>query len=692
MTAELVKKRADKAQIVKLVIAGFALLGYVGIAAVSGANLFFMGIFFLAAIFYLIVPGMAFAEWSGIKNQALKGGLVLLYGAGFLTFVHCFAVRLQVVWLLRIIPLVVSGLYIAKCVKSKKKPQISIWENGVLLWALLCLFFALTMSAQNPHPMAAGAVDLSRDVLWNVGNSSALSGAFPAQDIRFENVRFSYHYFTELVTAALHLVSGASTYDITIFFAGPLFLAAELVALCTLGNCYYGAEKKQQTHAMVYVLFFCQCASMWAVVVNGDGIYANTLLKHIVTNINAQATALVFICVFLSVFTVIARNKFQVSGMYILTLFAAFFVLTFSKGPQAAIILCAFVITMVFVLLFQKPNYGKALLVLVGIVGIFSAVYQFLFASGTNNSMTFTIFAVENSVPYQVLSPMADWLCAHLPISGYVWLICIGIINSFCMAPFQFSMWLTSLPSSIRNLFRLDPTRMLCNGVVVGGFAAYHLFYHTSSSQIYFALLAIIVMTLLAVEQLPVLRKKLRYTWPLWVCLGVSLITGVCMFTMFSVQGVQELGQTMGITESVYTPGRVTAADEEAMLYLKAHAPEDTIFATNRTSGHPDYADGISNCYSALSGVQAYMEGWTYAVTNMGVDQAVVAHKQETNAKFFDANTDAETLRTLAQAERVTCLVYAKKWPGSQPNGLTADYENEEVAIYFFPRTVEDIA
>ena len=46
---------------------------------------------------------------------------------------------------------------------------------------------------------------------------------------------------------------------------------------------------------------------------------------------------------------------------------------------------------------------------------------------------------------------------------------------------------------------------------------------------------------------------------------------------------------------------------------------------------------GFGSCENAKSGAQAYMEGWTYAVTNMGVDEAVVTHKQDTNALFFKA-------------------------------------------------------
>lgn len=52
----------------------------------------------------------------------------------------------------------------------------------------------------------------------------------------------------------------------------------------------------------------------------------------------------------------------------------------------------------------------------------------------------------------------------------------------------------------------------------MGGFLAYHIFWHESSSQVYFALFAMICMTLLAVEQLPRLRKFGLMTAAGWVC------------------------------------------------------------------------------------------------------------------------------------------------------------------------------
>ena len=683
MSETVIKNKKEISYWIKLIVIICALAGYLVITITGGADILDMVRFFVCSVLYLYIPGVAFAEFIGPKEEQLHTPLAILYGAGFLAFVHCIAVRLDLIVLLRIAPSAVSAAYIIFAVKNKRKPTIRVWDNGVVLWALLCLFFALTMSAQNVHPTVAGSIDLTRDLLWNIGNANALSQAFPAEDIRFSLVRFSYHYFTEILTAAMHLVSGASNYDITVFFAGPLFLAAELVALVSLGNCYFEKEKEKYSHAFVYMLFICQCFSMFAVVKNGDGIFSNTLLKHIVTNINSQATALIFICVFLSIFCVVSRAKFNVSIIHIVAMFASFFVLSFSKGPQAAIILCAFAITMIFVIVFQKPNYIKAIVSLVGMVAIFAAVYMFLYSSGTNNSMKFSIFAMENSITYQVLSPYADWLCKVLPISGYVWLICIGVINSFCMVPFQFALWIAGLPSAIKNIFSLDPTRMLLNGAVVGGFTAYHIFYHSSSSQAYFALLAMIIITLLATEQLPKLKSKICFSWPLWLTGTSAVITSVCMICVFSAQGIDQFTKTIGVAEKVYDTSFVTAEDEHAMEFLAQNAPEGTVFATNRTTSTPWENDGISNCYTAFSGVQAYMEGWTYAVTNMGVDQAVVTHKQDTNARFFSEDIDIDTLKILAEQEGVNCLVYAKHWPGSVNGNLKPDFENSCVAIYF---------
>ncbi len=561
-----------------------------------------------------------------------------------------------------------------------------VWKNGVMLWALLCLLYALTFSALNPHPLRAGAAELNRDLLWNVGNATALSRHFPAEDLRFAGVRFSYHYLTELLCAALHLVSGASTFDIDAAFAGPLFLAAELAALCSLGRHYFGEQRRHAAHGMVYLLFGCQSLGMWKVSAKGDDYFANSLFKHLLTNINAQATAVVMICVFMILFIVISRRHFAVGPRYILLLWISMVLLCLAKGPQAAIVCCSFAITMLFVVLFQHPKYGRALLCLAGCCLAFAALYRLLFSAGANQSMRFSIFSMENSLAYRLLSPLTDRLCKAIPfISGYVWLVSIGLVNTICMLPFQTLLWLGTLPGSLRNLLKLDPARILANGAAVGGFLAYHLFRHTSSSEIYFALVGMIFLSLLAADPLEKLLAKkplVWYKWPLWLAGGAAALTTVCIVCACSRQGGAQLAVTLGLHPVQSAPQQVTAADEAAMRWLDANTGTDIVFATNRTSGRPDYGDGISNVYTALSGRQAYLEGWTYARTNMGVPAQVIQDRLTVNNRLFSPETPPDALRTLCAAEGIDCLVCAKAWDGTVTPALTPSFENEAVAIY----------
>lgn len=556
-------------------------------------------------------------------------------------------------------------------------------SNTALLWSVLCLLYALCFGAVNPHPQVAGAVHLNQDMLWNVGNAEALSRAFPAEDARFSGVRLSYHYLTELLAAALHLVSGAALYDIYVFFAGPLFLAGELCALKAMARVYFGPDHPAAARRLVLLVFGFSCLSLWKVLPNGLSLFGNTMLAHLVTNVNSQATALVFLGGFAVCFTQLGRTRFAPDARLLLGLFVSFFLLCVAKGPEAAIVVCSLAVTMVLVLLFQRPHYGTALLCLFGLCAVFAAAYFVLFASGTN-SMELSLFAMRETLCYRVLSPYTDWLCAHLPISGYVWLVLIGVIDAFCMIPLQFTLWLADVPHALRHLPHLDPARILANGVVVGGFLGYHLFYHTSSSQVYFALVAMLFASLLAVaplERLLVAPEKHVRRALVGVIGAAALCTTAFQVGCYTRQGLAQLAATTGIRQAEIPADSWTANDAEALQWLRENTDDGARFATNRTSHTPELLDAISNGCSALSGRAAYMEGWTYAMTNMGVDKSVIAAKQEVNAALFGGCTAAEA-EALGERENIQYLVLCKRWAGTPPQGLAPVYENCDMAIY----------
>lgn len=119
------------------------------------------------------------------------------------------------------------------------------------------------------------------------------------------------------------------------------------------------------------------------------------------------------------------------------------------------------------------------------------------------------------------------------------------------------------------------------------------------------------------------------------------------------------------------------------MEWLRQNSDFSMVFATNRTSGFPSQTDGISNAYSAFSGRQAYMEGWTYAVSNMGVSQEVVDHRLQVNEKLFSPDTTVKEIEELCRTEQIQWLVYAKEYPGEVSAQLTPQFENDHVAIYY---------
>ena len=676
------------------VLTGLCFAAYLAVITLSGASLFGAVRFFCAAALYLVLPGWLMARRLGPRAPGLRPLLTAVYGCALLGVCFCAGVRLNAGWLVHVVPLLAAaGLAIWErrapidgVAPLFRRPGLSALPAALpllaVLWGMLCLFFALSFGARNAHPLAAGSVVLDKDLLWNIGNAEAFLDAFPPQDIRFSGVRFSYRYLTELMAAALAAVAGVPCYDVFTFFSGPLFLLGELDALYSLGLILYEGQGKKAAVLPVLLSGF-QSASMWKALPTGDGIFGNTLLRHLTTNINAQATAVIFFAAFLGLFALISRQKFAVGPVWWAAYFVTFALFTLAKGPQAGIALCALAVAMVFVLLFQKPRYGRALLCLAGTAAVFAGMYRLLYSAGANTSMIFSIFAMEKTRAYQWLSPLTDWLCAHLPISGYVWLVGIGIVDAFFMMPFQFVLWLRSVPGALRHLPKLDPAHIFLHAGTVGGFLAYHIFWHESSSQVYFALFAMICMTLLAVEQLPKLRKPGLMTAAGWVCGAAGLLTALCMVLALCRIGGAQLVRTAGLAETVSAPNAATASDEEAALWMKENLPAGTVFATNRTSSTPAPAeeDGISNLYTAFSGVQCYMEGWTYAMSNMGVEQSIVEHRRDVMAQLFGGSADADTISALCEEEGIDCLVWSKRFGGSAP-ALSPAFENADVAIY----------
>lgn len=671
----------------KLCLCALCALAYLLLIRVSGAGLWGLFVFTLCAAAYLYLPGRFWARVMGMERVLpdFAAPLGILLGTGFLAVLYCCCMRLGMLWPLRVLPPVL-GLYwllfLRGALRSPREAFRAACADGsflsrAALWGVLLVLFALMVSVKNAHPSAAGEIVLTQDVMWNIGNANSFALGFPPQDIRFSLVRFSYHYLTELVLGTLSLVSGVSCYDIYVFYAGPLVLAALLCCLYALGLCFYQGHRNK---ALLFTcsMFLFNCASLWTALTNGTGIFGNTNLMHLITNVNAQGTAVIFISIFVILFAEMARRHFDVSWAYVAVFLGSFVLVCFAKGPAAAIMVCSFAVTMLFVLS-RKPRPSRALAAFAGVLVVFLAVYFVIFSSGTNTSVHFGFKTLEASAARQ-------WLRGLLGDSAAAGAVCMvlgAVLHVFCMQPFQFPLYLKGLWCDLRGLLNLSAERLLANGVVAGGFLAYFLFWHPSYSQLYFVLIAILFMNLLAVDQVTAVHTRGGKA-VCTLCGAVGLATSAVLAINFAGSGARQLARNLDIIPKYPYVSTARAGDEAAMEWLRVNTPQHAVFATNRIHSMANASDGISSLYTAISGRQAFMEGFTYAVTNMGVSEAVVAQKQMVNAALFDAATPPEEVLRLCAENGIGYLVYSKQYPGdtSQLSGLAVAYENADVIIY----------
>ena len=670
----------------KLAAVCLCVLFWLFVTKLCGAGLFDLFRFLLCAVFYVLLPGMLFSGLSEIEKELpdFRIPAAILFGAGFLAVLYCICMRMGWLPLLYVLPPVLgfAHLILSRDGLHPRRAALRFFSDGthmtlLFLWGAALALYACILGLKNAHPLAAGTVTLNEDMLWNIGNANAFQIAFPPQDIRFSGVRFAYHYLTEMLWGILSLVSGTSAYDVFIFFSGPVFLGALIICLYALGLYFYGGGQRRAL-AFPVVLFGFGCLSLWGVFGIGSSIFSNRLLEHMVTNINAQATAFVFISIFFMLFAHMARQGYRVSWRYLVSTVCAFVLVCFAKGPQAAILICALAVVFFFSLA-RRPHYGKLLLFFAGCFACFTVIYLFVFSSGANTSMYFDWLTVIYYRSSETLIPLMD----QIHLTGYPALFLLAVADVFCMVPFQFLLYLPVLLRDVRKLPWLPEGRLLAHGVCAGGFLAYHLFHHPNSSQIYFAYIAIFFMTLLAVDALSG-RKKNLFGFLAGVCGALALTTTVLQCVVFAGSGLRNLAYDAGLAERPYSESYATAGDEEAMRWFRENTGADALFVTNRIDTRPGLGNGISSLYTAFSGRQAYMEGYAYAVSNMGVSEAVLREKQQTNAAFFSEENDAEKLACLAAENEITHAVFSKQFPGETTALSTFPivYENDSVIIY----------
>ncbi len=659
---------------------------YLGLVVYGGGAIGEILLFALCMIFYIWLPGKCWNMLIGgsARFYGIDFGIDILLGTGFFCAVYCVAMRLHIKLLLIIVPLVFALLGLLLIIRRggiKVLPEKLTPFNwlGVLLFFGLLLLYVFTTVIKAAQPANVGDTLLSADMLWNIGNANSFTLRFIPEDIRYSGVQLHYHYLTELFAGALSWMTGISAYNIVAFYMQPWVLACAVYCLYAFGNVWFGEKKKAMMFA--YSMFIFGCGSMWTCFLSGYSSFYNDNAKHIITNINAQTTATIFLCIFGAMFAQLMKNAFDADFIDLALWLAAFFMLCFAKGPVAAIVAIGGAITVVWLFLQRKVKF-RGLVAAVAMAGLFFVVYNLFFASGANTSMSLNLWVASYKTTFGAYIENLWW-----QVSRPVWWLIVGVVlvaDIIMLAPAQIVMYLAGLGRDIKNIFRLDGKRLWANSMVAGGLMAYYLFDHYAMSQVYFAFLALFFLHLMAIENMELLKGRIFPKIAL-IAAGMAVTTTIFMYTNYIGSGARFLARNLGIIEKYPYDAVVNADDQLAMEYLAENTPANALFATNRIHHSDSKTDGISNIYSAFSGRQSYMEGYAYALTNMGVPYYVVDQRQVINEKLFSADTSADELKYLCEKTGITHLVYTTQLAGSDSvmaSVFDRIYDSETVKIY----------
>lgn len=691
----------------KIALLGMAVVLYALPVVLCGGSLLELLHFALVLCLYIIVPGVLFAYFMKADNrpQGYFGPVAILLGTGFLCVLYAAAMLLGAPWLLQLLPLLLALAVVIPLngkgtfkKLARKAGAVRLTPRRwllVLLWAGLLVMFSAAGVIKSARPLAAGDVLISHDLLWNVGNANAFTLGFPPVDIRFAGVPLRYHFLTELVAAALSMVSGISTYNIIAFYMQPFMLAGLVLCLWRFGRLVF---KTEGAKAMLFCfsMFIFSCASLWKVLPNGASVFGNSNIQHLITNINSQTTAFIALSIFSGLFVNAARHRYKVGLTQSLLVVAAFAMLAVAKGPLAALVAAGVLLTLLFGL-FQRCTGWRGVLLGAGIAAVFALAYVMLFSGGAQTSMPFSLTGtLEGGYFKNILARL------HIE-NKTLWYIAIPVlwVVQSCLAmPAAFPLYVRGLLGDVRRLPRLEPERLFFNAVAVGGLLAYFCFNHPHGSQVYFLFTALFFIHLLAVDATRYLRlvpstgaqktahkvgglAHRAFVAIVALLAAVGAATALLLYVHLGGSGARQLARIQGWIPKYPYDVVMNADDEAAMLWLQQNSAPSDMFTTNRIHTGARL-EGISNLYSAFSSRQAFMEGFQFTVTNMGVSKEEVARRLAVYDQMFMQTTPPEQVVQLCRENSIRFVVFSSQLPGTEDNltELQQVYTSPTVRIY----------
>ncbi len=351
--------------VLQLTILLFSLVNcrYHGLSPAIGAGYV---LFQLAGV---MLPGLAAFLFFDIKNRSAASVAGISYALGLVVLIIEYlivsAVGIQEYSsFLSFVIAVFSIIYIAK----KRGRTEGGWNGSgcILCMIFILLIFLLdlfSVSFVNTIPGEINGNGYYVDWLFWTGNNLSFTKGFPPQDYRLCGEIFNYHYFSSIIIAQSHFVTGIDTVVLSFYFSFMI----PAVLLATVSYTFFSSVLKKREYIVLAMII-----SLFA---EGSSL---TFIWHIYFCPFGYDYGYIF--GMLSVYVLSELVKKRDTGVRMISLSAILISMTTGcKGPVGIVILMGFGAVSLYYIL--QKQYKKGILLGAVWLGAFLLTY-FVFISG----------------------------------------------------------------------------------------------------------------------------------------------------------------------------------------------------------------------------------------------------------------------------------------------------------------------
>lgn len=594
-----------------------------------------------------------------------------------------------------------SGLLCAKALR----PELCFC---VFSAAMVLLIFAIR-AFMAPSPSLTGSVTMFKDSLYIAENSWALSKGLFASRVDMPGFPYRYHSVSNILQGCALRLCGISAVDVYMSFWTLFYVPLCCRALYALYFEYLHSVKRSILCILTtfFTAFFTfaifHLFSLDALRQNLDmtmpGLWTYLLVYP--NGIDIAVPAIVT-AAFLALRVYKGKCSLPLAAI-LFTLLS--FIATGAKATFGLCLLGALCGTLLLALLQGKKLKElklPALLMLCCAVGLVVSYITFIYnpmPSSESSLSIFSLFAEKNTVrvsklfelPTEILTfiglPLGDTALAVLTLL-------LLPVSMFCLLPFTMPPYVIWMGAQLKRFKQISFESMLLGGVAFCGILALYLLVFNGSSQFYFIFAAFPFIQLLGFAWLADhhvgMKRGWRVVFALLLALGLFYpLNDVWLHLDISRSMISKIVSRSHTTiEPDYD--RLTAAEYDAMIWLRENTPEDAMLAVNRQNLAyvPENVSLYENneaCYfyyGAYAQRHLFLGGYAYRSDTPQMREWL-SNQYSINKAFFEPDTPNRA--QLMRDNGVSYLVVSRLPTGHTvitDDSLTELFANRDIRIY----------